>query len=84
MLRRVTREQMEHQAAMSATLQESFNVSGALLVRLFGRWSEEKDKFAGQASLVRDYGVRRAMVGRGFFAALGLVSAVGTAGVFSS
>lgn len=81
-LRRVTQQQMEHEAAMSATLQESFNVSGALLVRLFGRWDEEKDKFAQQASLVRDYGVRRAMVGRGFFAALGLVSAVGTAAVF--
>ena len=67
---------------MSATLQESFNVSGALLVRLFGRWPEEREKFAGQAALVRDYGVRRAMVGRGFFAALGLVSAVGTAAVF--
>ena len=81
-LRRVTQQQMEHEAAMSATLQESFNVSGALLVRLFGRWDQEKDKFAGQAALVRDYGVRRAMVGRGFFAALGLVSAVGTAAVF--
>ena len=81
-LRRVTTHQMEHEAKMSGILQESFNVSGALLVRLFGRWDEEKDKFAQQASLVRDYGIRRAMVGRGFFAALGLVSAVGTAAVF--
>lgn len=81
-LRRVTTQQMEHEAKMSGILQESFNVSGALLVRLFGRWEEERDKFAQQASLVRDYGIRRAMVGRGFFAALGLVSAVGTAAVF--
>lgn len=81
-LRRVTQEQMEHNAAMSATLQESFNVSGALLVRLFGRWGQEAERFARQAGLVRDFGVRRAMVGRGFFAALGLVSAIGTATVF--
>jgi len=81
-LRRVTQQQMEHEAKMSGILQESFNVSGALLVRLFGRWDEEKERFSEQASLVRDYGVRRAMVGRGFFAALGLVSAVGTAAVF--
>ena len=81
-LRRVTSQQMEHEAKMSGTLQESFNVSGALLVRLFGRWDEEQEKFGRQASLVRDYGIRRAMVGRGFFAALGLVSAVGTAAVF--
>jgi ATP-binding cassette, subfamily B, bacterial len=81
-LRRVTQQQMEHESKMSGILQESFNVSGALLVRLFGRWDEEKERFSEQASLVRDYGVRRAMVGRGFFAALGLVSAVGTAAVF--
>lgn len=81
-LRRITRQQMDHQARMSGILQESFNVSGAQLVRLFGRWDEERDKFADAAIQVRDYGVRRAMVGRGFFAALGLVSAVGTATVF--
>jgi ATP-binding cassette subfamily B protein len=81
-LRRVTQEQMEHNASMSAILQESFNVSGALLVRLFGRWDREAQRFAEKAGLVRDYGIRRAMVGRRFFAALGLVSAVGTAAVF--
>ena len=81
-LRRVTQQQMEHESKMSAILQETFNVSGALLVRLFGRWGEESERFGDQASLVRDYGVRRALVGRGFFAALGLVSAVGTATVF--
>ena len=81
-LRRVTQQQMEHEAKMSAILQESFNVSGALLVRLFGRWDEEGTRFGDQAEQVRALGVRRALVGRGFFAALGLVSAVGTAAVF--
>ncbi|HEX6220500.1 MAG TPA: ABC transporter ATP-binding protein [Acidimicrobiia bacterium] len=81
-LRRITHQQMEHEARMSGILQESFNVSGAQLVRLFGRWDEERERFAEAATHVRDYGVRRAMVGRGFFAALGLVSAIGTAAVF--
>ncbi len=81
-LRRITQQQMEHEARMSGILQESFNVSGAMLIRLFGRWDEEKAKFAESAAQVRDYGIRRAMVGRGFFAALGLVSAIGTAAVF--
>jgi ATP-binding cassette subfamily B protein len=81
-LRRVTQQQMEHESRMSGILQEAFNVSGALLVRLFGRWDQESKRFGDQAALVRDLGVRRAMVGRGFFAALGLVSAIGTAGVF--
>ena len=78
-LRRITQQQMEHEARMSGILQESFNVSGAQLIRLFGRWDEEKARFSEAATNVRDYGIRRAMVGRGFFAALGLVSAVGTA-----
>ena len=81
-LRRITRQQMEYEARMSGILQESFNVSGAQLIRLFGRWTEERERFAETAMQVRDYGVRRAMVGRGFFASLGLVSAIGTAAVF--
>lgn len=81
-LRRVTEQQMEHNAVMSGILQETFNVSGALLVRLFGRGGAELQRFQGEAGAVRDLGVRRAMVGRWFFASLGLVSAIGTAGVF--
>ncbi len=81
-LRRMTQQLMEQEAKMSGTLQESFNVSGALLVRLFGRWDEMAQRFGEEAAQVRDLEVRRAMVGRGFFAALGLVAAVGTATVF--
>lgn len=81
-LRRVTEQAMEHNANMSSILQETFNVSGALLVKLFNRSQTEQQKFAVEAAAVRDLGVRRALVGRWFFAALGLVTAVGTAGVF--
>ncbi len=81
-LRRVSERQMEHNAAMSAILAETFNVSGALLVKLFGRERYEAQRFATEAAQVRDLGIRRAMVGRWFFASLGLVSAVGTAAVF--
>ena len=81
-LRRVTQQLMDHEARMSGILQETFNVSGAMLVRLFGRWDQEAERFGEEAALVRDTSVKRSMVGRGFFAALGLVSAVGTAAVF--
>lgn len=81
-LRSVTERQMEHNAGMSAILQETFNVSGALLVKLFNRSGTESEKFAHEAAAVRDLGVRRAMIGRWFFAGLGLVSAVGTAVVW--
>ncbi len=81
-LRSITERQMEHNASMSAILQETFNVSGALLVKLFNRTSTESAKFSNEAAAVRDLGVRRAMIGRWFFAGLGLVSAVGTAVVW--
>jgi ATP-binding cassette, subfamily B, bacterial len=81
-LRRVTEQQMDHNAAMSSILSETFNVSGALLVKLFGRARMEARRFATEAGAVRDLGVRRAMIGRWFFAALGLVGAVGSGVVF--
>jgi ATP-binding cassette subfamily B protein len=81
-LRRVAREQMERNADMNATMNEALNVSGALLVKLFGRSRDEDAKFAEEAGDVRDLGVRRALIGRWFFMALGLVSALGTAAVF--
>ncbi|MDH5292324.1 MAG: ABC transporter ATP-binding protein/permease [Acidimicrobiia bacterium] len=81
-LRRVTERQMEHNASMSAILQETFNVSGALLAKLFDRGRDESRRFGVEAAAVRDLGVRRAMIGRWFFAGLGLVSAAGTAVVW--
>ena len=81
-LRRVTEQQMEHNASMSAILQETFNVSGALLVKLFNRGNAEVAKYSREAGMVRDLGIRRAMIGRWFFAGLGLVAAVGTGIVF--
>lgn len=81
-LRRITDQQMEANASMSAILQETFNISGALLVKLFGRGRLESDRYGTQAAGARDLGVRSAMVGRWFFATIGLVSAIGSAGVF--
>jgi len=81
-LRRVTRDQMKANADMNTAMNETLNLSGALLVKLFGRARDEDRRFAGHASRVRDLGVRRALIGRWFFMALGIVSALGTALVF--
>jgi ATP-binding cassette subfamily B protein len=81
-LQDVTREGMEVNAAMNAVMTERFNVSGALLVKLFGRHDDEVRSFSGKAGRVRDIGVRSAMLGRVFFAALALVAAIGTAVVY--
>jgi ATP-binding cassette subfamily B protein len=82
LLRRVTRESFRLNAQMNALMNETLNVSGALLVKLFGRTADETSRFAQRAGRVRDIGVRQALIGRWFFLGLGLVSAVGTAVVF--
>jgi ATP-binding cassette subfamily B protein len=81
-LRRIADQQMERNAAMSAILQETFNISGALLVKLFGRAKTESDRYGVEAAAARDLGVRSAMVGRWFFAMIGLSAAIGSAAVF--
>ena len=82
LLRGIAREQMVAQAEMNNSISEALNVSGALLAKLFGRAADETDRFTGHADDVKRLGIRRALVGRWFFMALGIVSAIGTALVF--
>ncbi len=44
-LRDIAREQMEANAQMNAMMNETLNISGALLVKLFGRRETEVDRF---------------------------------------
>jgi ATP-binding cassette subfamily B protein len=81
-LRDIAREAMEHNARMNAHMNETLNIGGALLVKLFGRAKEETGRFRERAASVRDIGVRRAVIGSSFFMILGLVGAVGTALVY--
>ncbi|MBI2906035.1 MAG: ABC transporter ATP-binding protein [Chloroflexi bacterium] len=81
-LRRITREQFNLNAQMNALMNETLNVSGALLVKLFGRGADENRRFARRAAAVRDVGIRQALIGRWFFLGLSVASAVGTAIVF--
>ncbi|MGI9595742.1 MAG: ABC transporter ATP-binding protein [Acidimicrobiales bacterium] len=78
----ITRESMELNAEMNSTMTERFNVSGALLVKLFGRGDDELNLFSDRAARVRDIGVRSAIFTRGFMTALSLLGALGTALVY--
>ncbi len=78
-LQSMTREQMSVNASMSNQMTERFNVAGALLVKLFGRPSEESQVFSDRAKVVRDSGIKIAMANRWFFTALTLVAALATA-----
>ena len=81
-LRDISRQQLEANAQMNATMNETLNIGGALLVKLFGRTLTEVKRFEGRATLVRDLGIRRAVLGAIFFIIISLVSAVGTALVY--
>ncbi|MEM8621332.1 MAG: ABC transporter ATP-binding protein [Actinomycetota bacterium] len=81
-LQDISREQMGHNAAMNTQMTERFNVSGAMLVKLFGSGRRESTAFEAHAAGVRDTGIRSAMLGRVFFVALGLVGALGTAAIY--
>ncbi len=81
-LREISRRQLEANAQMNATMNETLNIGGALLVKLFGRAVTEVKRFESRAALVRDLGIGRALLGAVFFIIIGLVSAVGTALVY--
>ena len=78
----ITREAMQLNAGMGTTMTERFNVSGALLVKLFGRLDDESRAFSERAGQVRDIGIRQAMYGRVFFTSLTLVASLATALVY--
>ncbi|GAA1998227.1 ABC transporter ATP-binding protein [Nakamurella flavida] len=78
-LQALTRESYKLNASMNTTVTERFNVSGALLVQLFGRPTDEARSYADRAGRVRDIGVSTAMVGRVFIVALTLVAALAQA-----
>jgi ATP-binding cassette subfamily B protein len=81
-LRAIRRRSMELNAEMNASMNETLNVSGALLVKLFGREKRERGRFASDAMQVRDIGVESAVIGQWFMLGLSLIGAVGTALVY--
>ena len=78
----LSRVRMQLNGEMGATMQERFNVSGALLVKLFGRRRDDSDAFSTRAADVRDSGIQLAMVSRLYYASLTLMGALGTAAVY--
>lgn len=78
----IAREQMGINAEMNTQMTERFNVSGAMLVKLFGRHRAEVNAFGSRAGRVRDIGVTSALYGRVFFVALGLVGALGAVAIY--
>jgi ATP-binding cassette subfamily B protein len=78
-LQQYTRQSFDINAQMSSTMTERFNVSGALLVSLYGDAKAEKNEFSTKARKVADIGITIAMLNRVFFIALTSVAAIATA-----
>jgi len=77
-LQEYTRRSFQLNAEMSSTMTERFNVSGALLVALYGNKKQESKNFAAKARNVADMGISIAMLNRIFFIAMTSVAAVAT------
>ncbi len=78
----ITRERYQVDAAMGQMMTERFNVSGALLAKLFGSHTDESNAFAQRAGRVRDIGVTTSMYARVVLTALTLVAGLATALVY--
>ena len=78
-LQALTRDAFNTNAEMSSTMTERFNVSGAMLVALYGEPAREKEYFRSRARKVADIGIKMAMLNRLFFIALTSVAAIATA-----
>ncbi len=81
-LRDIAREAMDANAEMNATMVETLNISGVMLVKLFGRIPDEVARFNTRAHNVRRLGIKRAVWAVVFFALISLFIAVGTALVY--
>ena len=81
-LREIARQAMDVNAQMNAMMNETLNISGALLVKLFGHSNLEVQRFEARAAHVRQVGIRRAVTGASFFVLIGLVGSIGTALVY--
>jgi ATP-binding cassette subfamily B protein len=78
-LQELTRDSFNTNAQMSSTMTERFNVSGAMLVALYGEPDREREYFRSRARKVADIGIKMAMLNRLFFIALTSVAAIATA-----
>lgn len=78
-LAQYTQQSYELNAEMGSTMTERFNVSGALLVKLYGAPDKEALNFRGKARKVADIGINMAMLNTFFFIALISVASIATA-----
>jgi ATP-binding cassette subfamily B protein len=81
-MRKLQREYQEESAEMTAQLEETLSVSGAMLVKTFGRQDYESGRFTQSNETLRALAIRRLMAGRWFNMATGLFGSLSVAAVY--
>jgi ATP-binding cassette subfamily B protein len=80
--RRLNREQMKRWGEMNTATAERFNVSGALLVKLFGRYDRELGSFSEKVTKIRNTAVQTEMLGTVFGGSLGLAGSLAIVAIY--
>lgn len=80
--REVSGQTQESLADLTAIMQETLSVSGILLSKSFGRQSYEIDRFRKENRRLSALEIRKTMVGRGFFALVGVFFSITPAFVY--
>jgi len=78
----ITLEGYNLNATMNNTMIERFNISGALLTKIFGNDKSESDTFKQRAGRVRDIGVTQTIYARFLFIALMLTASLATSIIY--
>jgi len=80
--RRLRRETHQERARMNTIMQETLNISGYLLMKLYNREKFEAARLRESNRKVMDLEIHSALVGRWFFMLMGLFSLVGPALIY--
>ena len=81
-LRLTAHQQMDANARMNALMNETLNIGGVLLVKIFGQQKTETERFRQRANNVKDLGIKRAVYGSLFIVIISLLSAVGSSLIY--
>ncbi|MFI6468597.1 ABC transporter ATP-binding protein [Streptomyces sp. NPDC050528] len=81
-LQRLTRRRMELDAEMASLMNERFNVSGAMLAKLYGNLERDADAFSGRAAGVRDIATAQMVWGQMLVMVFTVLTAVTSAMVY--
>jgi ATP-binding cassette subfamily B protein len=80
--RRLRKETQEASASLNTLMQETLNISGFLLMKVYNREKYEEQRLRQRSQKVMDLQVRSSLVGRWFFVLMGLFATVGPAMIY--